>query len=320
MANFPVRGGDAVTAVRTRDWNEAGAAVAGAYFPHELSALEPGERLDLAMCAVDLGAVTIGCLGWGAEVAIDCDYPEAYEVNAPLSGVLESRHGERAVVSEPGQATVFRANAPAPIVRWSGDCTVVGVKFDRARLERELERVLRAPVGAVGVPAQLDTGSEQAAGWLHLVRNLAGDLERISALLRNELLREQIAGAVTAGFALAVAPEAAAEPVARPRLVRRVLDRLHDDPGAAWSVADMADVAGVSVRRLQEGFREYVGTTPLAYLRGIRLERAHADLREAAEATTVADVAAKWGFAHTGRFAAAYRGRYGCSPSRTLRS
>ena len=43
----------------------------------------------------------------------------------------------------------------------------------------------------------------------------------------------------------------------------------------------MAEVAGVSVRRLQEGFREYVGVCPREYLLDLRLERIHAELSEA---------------------------------------
>ncbi|MEX5302817.1 helix-turn-helix domain-containing protein [Kocuria sabuli] len=51
-----------------------------------------------------------------------------------------------------------------------------------------------------------------------------------------------------------------------------------------------------------------------------RLEAAHADLLAADPTTgsTVAEVAARWGFAHQGRFAAAYRPRYGQAPSTTL--
>ncbi len=71
------------------------------------------------------------------------------------------------------------------------------------------------------------------------------------------------------------------------------------------------------VRRLQEGFQEYVGATPSACLRDIRLARAHEDLM-AASTSTVAEVAARWNFTNTGRFAAAYRDKYGCAPSTTL--
>ena len=36
-------------------------------------------------------------------------------------------------------------------------------------------------------------------------------------------------------------------------------------------------------------------------------------------APTVAELAARWGFAHPGRFAVAYRAKFGHSPSETLR-
>lgn len=76
----------------------------------------------------------------------------------------------------------------------------------------------------------------------------------------------------------------------------------------------MAVVAGTSVRRLQEGFRRWVGSSPTAYLTEIRLRRAHADLT-ATPAATVSDVAARWGFSSASRFAAAYRRHYGVPPS-----
>ena len=58
-------------------------------------------------------------------------------------------------------------------------------------------------------------------------------------------------------------------------------------------------------------------------LRAARAPRpaAHAALRDAdpGDGTTVTEVALRFGFAHTGRFAAAYRRRYGQTPSATLR-
>ena len=59
----------------------------------------------------------------------------------------------------------------------------------------------------------------------------------------------------------------------------------------------------------------------MRYLRHIRLDRAHHDLLDADPATvTVTTIAARWGFPHPGRFAAAYRDHYGRAPSATLRT
>ncbi|MFE5708160.1 AraC family transcriptional regulator, partial [Rhodococcus koreensis] len=116
----------ASTITETRDWDAASRAVAGAYFPHTLTDLSSGGAMTLSMRTVDFGPVTLGRLGWGADVSIECDYPGAYEVNIPLSGSLESRSPGGTVVSRPGQATVFRADEPTLITRWSGDCSVLG--------------------------------------------------------------------------------------------------------------------------------------------------------------------------------------------------
>ncbi|WP_284574104.1 helix-turn-helix transcriptional regulator [Streptomyces sp. 2P-4] len=85
------------------------------------------------------------------------------------------------------------------------------------------------------------------------------------------------------------------------------------------TLADIAASIPVSPRAVQYAFARHAGTTPLAYLRGVRLARVHEELASAMPGqSTVTETAARWGFAHPGRFAAAYREAYGTSPSRTL--
>lgn len=312
---------EVINATDTHDWDEAAKAVSGAYFPHELKPLSPTDHLDLSMRTADLGPVTIGRIGWGAEVAVDCDYPDAYEVNMPLAGCLEAaRNGEK-VVSGAGEGTIFPPNTATPITRWSQGCTVVGVKFERFSLEREVERVLATSAPCkIEVPSHIGSQTAVIRNWMHFVRMLSGDLPYMEKLLGSDLMKQQVASTITTGFILAVTPDLETAPPARPRIVNRVLDQLHDDPARSWTVVDMAEAAEVSVRRLQEGFQQYVGTTPLACLRNIRLAHAHEDLTKADASTTVTEVATRWGFTHTGRFARAYRSKYGLAPSESLRS
>jgi AraC-like DNA-binding protein len=60
----------------------------------------------------------------------------------------------------------------------------------------------------------------------------------------------------------------------------------------------------------------------MGYLLRTRLTCAHADLLAAVphDGVTVTGVAADCGFGHQGRFAAAYRDRYGVAPATTLRA
>ncbi|MFI7452862.1 AraC family transcriptional regulator [Nonomuraea sp. NPDC049714] len=105
-----------------------------------------------------------------------------------------------------------------------------------------------------------------------------------------------------------------------PSALRRATRYCEDHAGEPICLGDIAAAARVSVRTLQLGFREHLQTTPMAYLRSVRLAHAHADLVRIAETgsqTTVTDVALRWGFTHLGRFAALYRQTYGRPPSST---
>ncbi|MEW2352269.1 helix-turn-helix domain-containing protein [Spirillospora sp. NPDC029432] len=108
-----------------------------------------------------------------------------------------------------------------------------------------------------------------------------------------------------------------AAPAALRRAIAYIEDH-HTDPDI--TVADIAAAAGVTPRTLQYAFRRHRGTTPMGYVRRVRLAAAHADLQAAGPGTTVTAVAARWGFHHPGRFAADYRAAYGRSPSTTLRA
>ncbi len=79
-------------------------------------------------------------------------------------------------------------------------------------------------------------------------------------------------------------------------------------------------IAGVSERSLQNGFLDYIGLTPIQYLRIVRLNGAHCDLLKAQEAqTTVTNIALSWGFIELGRFSKEYKLLFQQLPSQTLR-
>ncbi|MDV6211314.1 AraC family transcriptional regulator, partial [Rhodococcus erythropolis] len=222
------------------------------------------------------------------------------------------------VLSTQGVATVCPPDITTRITRWSADCEIVGVRMDRQYLDREMEKVLGRP--GMHLPDQVDLRGDDGARWLKFVRSLSDQILGPVGVLHNDLVAGQLSGAVVTAFVLAAMPESEdAVCNARPRIVKRVLDEMHDDPARVWTAAEMAEVAGVSVRRLQEGFRQYVGRSPSECLLDIRLERVHADLVDADDSTTVTDVAVRWGFTHTGRFASSFRRKYGLLPSEVLR-
>jgi transcriptional regulator GlxA family with amidase domain len=113
-----------------------------------------------------------------------------------------------------------------------------------------------------------------------------------------------------------------AEPLAgQPPLLRRAVAFIHDNADGDIGLADIAAAANVTPRSVQYMFRRHLGTTPLEYLRRVRLERAHRDLQKAdPDHDTVTAIACRWKFTHPGRFSMQYKRVYGTAPSRTLRT
>ncbi|WP_241098597.1 helix-turn-helix transcriptional regulator [Providencia huaxiensis] len=104
----------------------------------------------------------------------------------------------------------------------------------------------------------------------------------------------------------------------RPRHVRRVQEYLEAHAHEPITVEQLALIAGVSLRSLYAGFKEFLDISPMQYLRDLRMERVRAELLSG-EATSVTGVALRWGFTHMGRFSAEYKQRYGETPSKSMK-
>jgi AraC-like DNA-binding protein len=102
--------------------------------------------------------------------------------------------------------------------------------------------------------------------------------------------------------------------------LRRAMAFIDEFAGTDISAGDIATGAHVTLRAVQHAFQRHLGTTPMAYLRRVRLDRARQELRAASPAhTTVTEIASRWGFSSPSRFTAHYRAAYGELPRDTLR-
>ena len=103
-------------------------------------------------------------------------------------------------------------------------------------------------------------------------------------------------------------------------VLQLVVDYVEANAHRPIGMADIAAACDRTPRSLQLIFRRATDTTPWAYVRSVRLARAHYDLvRADGRRDTVASVALWWGFTNSGRFSAEYRAVYGEPPHTTLR-
>ncbi len=110
-----------------------------------------------------------------------------------------------------------------------------------------------------------------------------------------------------------------AEGLVLPRSVRRAQALMIAAPAGGLPLPVLARSCGVSIRTLQDNFRQFTGLSPSEWWRNYRLDRVQAALRAARPETGVTQAATAYGFFHLGRFAEQYRARFGEPPSETLR-
>jgi AraC-like DNA-binding protein len=309
--------------LRTTELEEAGRFCRRLFYDSiRVTPLDAGNGVDFAADGVRIGSVTVGEVRYGTAVYVTAsDLETAYHVLVPLTGAVQSRQRGHVVTADPSCAVVLQPVGDIELT-WAADCRLLSVKVDRAVLEREMDAALDRQVSSpMPLGATFATHTGPGRSWAALVRLVLAEMRGADGLLHQPQMARRLRDLVVSGLALTVEHPYSSEPVARrPRTVKRALDAMHAEPAYPFTAADLAAVAGVGIRVLQESFKQHVGVPPLTYLRRLRLDGVHAELSRADPwQVSVGEVAARWGFTHFGRFAGAYRKRYGVPPSQTLR-
>jgi AraC-like DNA-binding protein len=315
--------GGRTAVVCSKDRDEACELVAPYFTAHDLDVVGRPADLDVLLRARSTASITIADLRYGTEVVLRPGRILYYKINIPRRGSSLSAIGAVEFESFPGRGAVLPPTE-AFTMRWSGNLDLFAVKISTAVVERTVESVLGYPPDeAVRFAVAFDVTSSAGRRWLRSVAMLRDALDEGAPDLVVRPLEELIVGQLLAAQPHNFTDRLDGSPrPARPRVLRRVIECIEADPAAPHTVADLALVVGTSARSLQAAFAEHLGLSPMAYLRRVRLARAHEDLQAAVSGggQSVADIAFRWGFGHVPRFAAAYRGRYGAPPSQTLRS
>ncbi|GAA3652788.1 hypothetical protein GCM10022237_10870 [Nocardioides ginsengisoli] len=196
------------------------------------------------------------------------------------------------------------------------DPAVLGHVASPARGEREVRLSSHRPVDAAAA-------ARVRAAIEHLDRAVLSDPAAVaSPLVVGSAVRYLAAQILEAFPNTSVAgPTASDSRDAHPAAVARALTYIEAHADQDLSPAEIATAANVSIRSLQLAFRRHLDTTPMSYLRAVRMLRAHRDLAaaRAGDGASVGEISMRWGFSHQGRFSDAYRREYDETPGTTLR-
>ncbi|SEB92001.1 Helix-turn-helix domain-containing protein [Rhodococcus pyridinivorans] len=327
---MPTADGDSTSlSAVSSDVDEARSLGGEIYYPHSVRVIGDQRRFTMRLDAAEMGPVTMGWLSYDTEVKIDTrELGDAYHVNLPVTGQLKTGSGADRMIATPSRAAIYRADRNSVLEGWGEDsCRMLAVKFDRRAVDDQLAQLVGKPIRKpIAFDLALDITSGPGLQWWMVMRALADQLRNADSLYRHPLLVAPLTQSVMVALLLAARHDYSSQLVtsvdpAAPAAVERARQYIEDHVDEPLTAVEIAAAAGVSLRALQHGFQTALQTTPMRYLRDIRLRRVRADLLAAdPEQVGVAEIAYRWGFNHLGRFAGHYRTMFGESPSEALRS
>jgi len=252
---------------------------------------------------------------------------EHLHVVLPIAGVADAKIGTGTVMAPPLTALI----APASLSRYIRLCCVDGeyasvtLTFDAQVVSRVLSAMFDdVKLSKLGLAPLLDLSTGAGVTFNMLAQTIASgmlDAQRAGgSSLAMPLLFEAALRLIFEHVPHRLSFRLDRELLeVAPWHTNRAIDFIHANIHRPLTVIDIAEAVGISVRSLQAGFRQFKDTTPVAYLRRLRLQTAHTELSSPENTLPVREVALKWGFTQMGRFAAQYRGMFGVSPSETVR-
>jgi AraC-like DNA-binding protein len=307
----------------TDDLAEAREFLDRAYSSRLLMAGVPAGSPVLAVSHTETRAFAVSDVALPADLIFTVDPSDQVIISTVIQGTVQVERGQDIDRYRPGDVLVGSVQHIAPTVRTHG------LRNRNVILSLPLLHAVAGTEPGTSAPLRFlsprPASPAARAQWSAVTQYVDGLLASPGAALSPLVITS--AARLLAATALTVFPNTAVASAA-PRdrrdasaaTVRRATAFIDEHVGQDITAAGIAAAARVSVRALQLAFRRELDTTPMAYLRAVRLVRAHRELVDAGPGQeTVTAVAYRWGFSSTSRFSAYYRETYGVNPKQTLK-
>jgi AraC-like DNA-binding protein len=273
-----------------------------------------------------MGPVTIQDAVFDADTSIDCgEVCSTYRVFLVRSGRAAGVHRGLPAGGCAGTAAVYAPEGLSAL-QWDASTEILLFKMNRYAVEDALSDALgRQLTSQPDFAPLLPIHTASAQSWLNMLVLFAEQFCRPDGLVHQPLVGMPFVDSLLRGFLVAAEHShrnalLGHDGSTTPRAIRAAIDVIEAEAHLPLTLSSIAARSQVSVRSLQQGFKRHLDTSPMAYLRDVRLRRAHQHLLDSDPSiVTVASVAYRWGFTNLGRFAAAHAARYSEPPVTTLR-
>jgi AraC-like DNA-binding protein len=271
-----------------------------------------------------LGKLGIGRMTYGGETIVEPGVMEQFAlVQIPIKGREFIKSNDKQAMCTPEQGVIINANKNT-YLHHTEDTEKLIIRVDlgmaKHQCQQHLGRTLHKDV-EFDMEMALNTPEGrslcQVLAWMY---DVSSTFDELPPLLVDQL------GSSFIGALLTCQPhnysaelyEDKGRSIA-PSFVKRVENYIEEHAHEPINIGDLAEWAGVSSRTLFMGFRQFRNTSPMNYLKEVRLRRVRDELVAAQPASgVVTAIAFRWGFSHLGHFTTDYKRRFGVSPSETL--
>lgn len=309
----------------TNDLDAARAHISALFVPHQLDIVGCDQVLDVRIGRAEIEGISLIYHRHGASVRVRPQpLRDFFLLQIPISGEAHVRVDQQDIYCSTKQAVMISPTAGVDM-RFAQGCEQLIVRVERSDLERHLEQQLgREPTVALQFAPAVSlttSGAREIGSLLQFMMISLTDREGIS---RSPIARSNMVSLLLSGLLSCLDHNyrdelARGSDRMRPAYIAKAEAFIKENVRRPIAPEDIAAAVHVSTRALFAGFMTYLNTTPMRYLKDLRLEMVRQVLLKLEpQDTSVTTIAMDYGFVHLGHFCAAYQKKFGEQPRKTL--
>jgi AraC-like DNA-binding protein len=311
---------------RTDDLDAARAHIGALFVPHRLDVVGRNQVLDVCISCARIEGLALVYHRHGASVRVRPPLlRDFFLLQIPIRGEAKVKIGREEIYCNPSQAFMISPNLEADM-SFGQECEQLIVRIGKSDLERQLERQMgRHIVAPLQFAPSVPLTTAGANDIIDLLRFMTASLMEKNGISSSAIARSHMVSLLMSGLLTCLDHNYREELIGgrerctKPAYVAKAQEYMKQNIGQPIGPADVAAAVRVSTRELFLGFKSYLNTTPMRYLKALRLDMVHDTLTNLEpHRVSITTVAMDYGFHHLGHFCAAYKERFGEQPRETV--
>ena len=297
-------------------------AVSNEIAQHQFSFINDSDHSKSKITCVRLRSTVLFGVRFGAPVHAETAPTNALQLVVPLCGELISHDGHISSVARPGEGLLLSPNAPVDL-DWSSDCTAVVAWAARSVLSDMATKHLGSAIDEdYSFPSLINLSEGMGLSIANALGVIVSELDDEDTLFSRGVSSNMVENCLLTSLLYSsddIRSALASGATGGKSSLKLAMEYIEAHIEEDISAGDLVQAAGTSLRKLQYDFSRELGIGPMSKVRQEKLKRARTDLEVSdPKATTVVDIAAKWGFFDRRYFSKVYRSEFGELPSETL--